>query len=245
MKIIKRAGYLIIILAFALFLIGCGVKKESDLSSSQREYIESVTKLAVTSEVCSRYGLVPGVTIDKISASDTSSDSYYHVDFKTTGSYTVADDSGSLYTGTFKVSGYDEAHGSGWDSCEITKPKNGASTLPEQSIVTEVTMPETTVQTTVMVLQSEKMIRLSKEYEKNGYSIMVCDPASEFENAYGALECFRAFNDQAYYEVYLYDSNEAASNAEYMMFGDSPDRTASNGAATKIVEDTVLVIEHT
>lgn len=244
-SIIKRICYLIIALSLVLSFSGCGGKKGIDLSPAQSEYIESITNMAVTSEVYSRYGLVPGMTIDETAVYDDSIDGFYHITFYTSGSYTVADDSGNLYSGTFKVKGYSEAHGSGWDSCDITEPRNGTKKLPEQSIVTEETLPETTVQTTVLVLQSETMIRLSKDYEKKGYSIMICDPASEFENAYGALECFRAFNDNAYYEVYLYDSNDAASNAEYMMFGEDSVRTASDGASTQIIEGTVLVIEHT
>lgn len=244
-KNIKCAGYLILFLFVALAFAGCSSKKELDLSSSQQEYIENVTNFAVASEVSSKYGIVPGLTIDKMTAYDASYNDYYRIEFSTSGSYTVADDEGKLYTGTFKVNGYSESHGSGFDSCEITAPKNGTSVLPEQSIETVETTTKTTSETTVLVLQSEKMIKLSEDYEKGGYTILIGDPASEFENAYGAVECFKAYNDQAFYEVYLYDSADAASNAQYMMFGEGDDRTSSDGAATKIIEETILVIEHT
>ncbi len=243
-KIIKCFGYLILFLAAAFVFAGCSSKKELDLSSSQQEYIENVTNFAVVSEVSSKYGIVPGLTIDKMTAYDASYNDYYRIEFSTSGSYTVADDAGNLYTGTFKVNGYSESHGSGFDSCEITEPRNGITALPEQIIETVETRPETTVETTVLVLQSEKMIKLSEDYEKDGYTIMIGDPSSDFENDYGALECFKAFNDQVFYEVYLYDSNDAALNAEYMMFGEGDDRTPSDGAVTKIIEETVLVVEH-
>ena len=242
---IKRIGILVLILMFSLSLIGCG-SKELELEPSQREHIEMVTELAVSSEVYSKYGLVPGITIDKISAYDNSIDSYYHITFTASGSYTVTDETGSLYSGTFKVKGHSESHGSGWDSCEITDAKNGTTKLPEQSVVEPVIAPETSAsETTVLALQSDKMIKLSEQYEKDGYNIMVCNPSNEFESAYGALEYFRAFNDNSYFEVFLYDSAEAASNAEQMMYGDGPDRTSSDGAATQIVEETILIAEHT
>lgn len=244
-NIIKRLGYLVLILMFSLSLIGCG-SKAMELEPFQKQNIEMATEFAVSSEVYSKYGLVPGMTIDKITAHDASIEGYYRITFSASGSYTVSDAAGDLYSGTFKVKGYTESHGSGCDSCEITAPKNGTVKLPEQSVVETSAAPETSAaETTVPVLQSDKMIKLSEQYENDGYNIMICDPSAEFEEAYGALEYFRAFNDNSYFEVFFYDSAEAASNAEYMMYGDGSDRTTSDGAATQIVEGTILVAEHT
>ena len=138
---VKKIVCLAVILALSAGLIGCG-KKSADLSPEREDYIRSLTQMGVYQEVYSKYGLEPGVTTDKIKASESNPDQgYYRMTFHTEGSYTVQTESGEYYSGTFKVDGYIESHGAGTDSCEITVPKNGSKTLPEHSIVQETGSP--------------------------------------------------------------------------------------------------------
>ena len=130
---IKKIGSLIIALAISLSLIGCAGKQAKELTPFERSNLESLAKGAVSFEVFSKYGIEPGITVDTITAYDTQGDVYTRTDFTASGSYTVTDEAGDLYSGTFKVTGYSEGHGSGWDSCEITEPKNGTKVLPEQT----------------------------------------------------------------------------------------------------------------
>jgi hypothetical protein len=129
----KRIGCLIIILTISLSLFGCAGNKSKELTQKEWSYFESLAKIAVASEVYSKYGSEPGITVEKIDAYDIQGQVYVRTDFTATGSYTVYDESGKPFSGTFKVKGFSEGHGDGWDSCEITPPKNGMTTLPEQS----------------------------------------------------------------------------------------------------------------
>ena len=242
---IKNIALLILILAAALSLAACGGNKKKELTASQKEHVDNITKMAVSSEVFTKYGLEPGITIDEIKSYETNDHDIYRLTFETSGSYTVME-SGTMYSGTFKVKGYSVAHGSGWDSVTITDAKNGTRKLPEQSIVYETEGGQTSVQTTAEpVLQSDAMIRLSKQYKNEGCNIQVLDPSEEFENCYGALEHFRAYSNDRYVEVFLYDSAEAAENAEFMMYGEGPDRLEGQAVSTKIVEGTILIAEYT
>ena len=244
----KKTGYLILVLVFLMSVAGCAGSKGIDLTPEQRSHFGDLTKMAVYEKVYVEYGTYePGITIDEITAKEISGDVYPTIRFSSKGSYTIQDESGVLYSGTFKVTGYSEGHGSGWDSCEITKPKNGLSTLPERSMVSEPEMEiteSTTAETTVLTLESDVMIRLSKNYENDGYTIRVLDPAEEYEGCYDAIEYFMAYDDDELFAVYLYDSRAAAENAESMMFGGGPGRVESAESSTKIVEDSVLVVTY-
>ena len=242
----NKTAYLILVLAIILSVTGCAGGNKLDLTPEQRDLYSDLTKMAVYEKIYVGYGpLEPGITIDDITAEKIDGPVYPTIIFDSKGSYTIKDESGVLYSGTFKVRGHSEGHGSGWDSCEMTKPKNGFSTLPERSMVSEQDIPEsTTAETTVLTLDSDVMIRLSKKYENDGYSVRVLDPAEEFEGCYGAIEHFMAYDEGEMFDVYLYDSREAAENAEFMMFGDGSDRVKGVGATTKIVEDSVLVASY-
>ncbi len=135
----KKVLILAVVFAVSVFFSGCSDKKPADLTPERENYIKELTNLGVYSEICSKYGLEPGVTVDKITAYDDSPKEYYHMTFYTSGSYSVLTDSNEVYSGTFKVKGHIESHGAGTDSVEITEPKNGSSVLPEQSIVLETT----------------------------------------------------------------------------------------------------------
>ena len=130
---IKKLSCLIVILAISLSLMGCTGKKAKELTPSERSNLESLAKGAVSFEVFSKYGIEPGITVDTITAYDTKGDVYDRTDFTASGSYTVMDEAGDLYSGTFKVTGYIEGHGSYWDISEMTPPKNGTKVLPEQT----------------------------------------------------------------------------------------------------------------
>ena len=131
----KKLMCLMVISFMSLSLIGCTGRKAVDLTPEQDEYVRSLIEMGVYHEVCSKYGLEPGVTIDGINAyddSDTESDLYY-MTFDADGSYTVVTGSDEVYSGTFTITGHIESHGAGTDSCEITPPRNGLTTLPEQT----------------------------------------------------------------------------------------------------------------
>jgi len=123
------------ILAVAFSMIGCTGKKAKDLTQREREFYQSLTQMAVYVKVNSLYGFEPVTTVDDITAYESEpkeNQVYARTEFTSTGSYTVKDGSGVTYSGTFKVTGYSEGHGDGWDSCEITPPTNGEKILPEQ-----------------------------------------------------------------------------------------------------------------
>ena len=149
----KKLACLTVILALALSLFGCNGKKGKELTSKERDFYESLAKTGVSIEVYSRYGIEPGITVDNITAYDTEMSVYVRTDFTATGSYTVKDETGKLYSGTFKINGYSEGHGSGWDKCELTPAKNGLSSLPEKTVETTAepvnTTSEETTETTI------------------------------------------------------------------------------------------------
>ena len=238
---VKRAGSLIMVLAILVSLAGCRGKKPVELTPEENELIRGLTKTAVTMEALDTYGYEPGVVIDKVDADKSKRDVYYRIDFTSSGTYSLKDDNGDLYTGRFTVKGYREGHGSGWDKCEITPPKNGSKALPAQSTEAGQDISKTTSETTVLTLRSEVMIKLSEKYKSDGYSIMVCDPETEYEKCYGAKEHFRAYKSDSLLEVYLYDSRAEAMTAQNKMFGGGDGRTTGAEAETEIVEKTVLV----
>ena len=243
----RRIGYGLIAFAVSLSLFGCKKKEKTvELTPEKKEFIESLTKSAVYEKAFELYGQQPGVLIKEISATDGSLGDYQRTDFVANGTYTVKDESGETYSGKFKASGYIEAHGSGWHCDELSPAKNGSTPLPTQAPVptTEATTQET-VETSVLTLQSDVMIKLSKQYEKDGLRIRINDPEAEFDGCYGAKEYFQAFNDDHLYSVYLYDTHEAAENAEKMMFGDGASATTTSvDVSARIVEDTVLIAEY-
>ena len=241
---VKKTVSLLLTMIFALSLIGCAAKK-SELSKEKMDLCESLAKAAVSLEVNTNYGLAPGITIENISANEIQGSVYVRTEFTATGSYTVMDDSGEMYSGTFKVKGYSEGHGDGWDSCEITPPRNGLKVLPETIPESAPESSETTaVETIVLELHSDIMINLSNQYISDGYKVDVFDPSGEFEQCYGAKEAFRAYASGKLAYVYLYDSKEEAENAEFMMYRNT-EGTVNGGAEanTYFIHDKVLVAE--
>ena len=57
-------------------------------------------------EALDTYGYEPGVVIDKVDADKSKRDVYYRIDFTSSGTYSLKDDNGDLYTGRFTVKGY-------------------------------------------------------------------------------------------------------------------------------------------
>lgn len=238
----KRIACTIFILFFSLSLIAC--ENKTEITPEQEGYIRSLVDLAVSVEVNEKYGYVPNVIIDKIKATDRSDNGYFYLSFTAEGSYTVRDDYNVTYEGDFKVNGHIESHGEGWDSCDLTAPKNGTSVLPEIVRETAPSTQATTIETTVLTLSSGEMIKLSDQYSSEGYMITIFDPSEEYDQCYGALECFRAYNENDLFVVFLYDSAEAAENAEYNMFGDREGTLQSVDVHTSIVNDRILIAEY-
>lgn len=131
----KKIICLAIVMFMSFSLIGCAGKKPVELTPQQHEYFTELTEMGVYYEVYSKYGLEPGITIEKITAYDDSYSSIVHMTFYANGSYAVMTESNELYSGTFKFKGFYEAHGAGTVECEITVPKNGSKKLPEKSPV--------------------------------------------------------------------------------------------------------------
>ena len=150
-----------------------------------------------------------------------------------------------------KMRGYN-GH-TGLDEVEITEPKCGKETFPTQSsgvtiivdgIPTEEKTTQTTAETTKPELKNEDMITLAESYKKAGYSIMIKDPSNEHQQCYGAIEHFRAYNNTKFYDVFLYENAEAAENAQYMMYGEGPDRLNGATPDTQIVNERILIAEY-
>ena len=242
----RRIVCLTLVLALSAFLFGCNSKKKKELSENDYKLVESATRLTVISEVMAKYGKEPGMTIEKTTAYDNGDTQFRDFTFYTSGSYALIDSSGQVYSGTFKVMGHIEPHGTGVDEVEITEPKCGKETFPTQSSeeTKETTTKATTAETTKPDIKNDDMITLAESYKKAGYAIMVIDPSTEHEQCYGAIEHFRAYNNTKLYEVYLYESAEAAENAKNMMFGEGPDRTSGAAPETQIVNERILIAEY-
>jgi len=241
----KQTVCLILVMTFSVFLFGCNSQKPMELSENDYRLVEEATRMGVSSEIFTKYGKEPGLTIENVTAYDNSDSTFRNITFYATGSYAILESSGDLYSGTFKVMGHVEDHGFGCDECEVTEPKCGSATLPVQSTAeTEKATSATTSETAKPELKSEEMIALSKQYQKDGYTIMVLDPANEFEQCYGALEHFRAYNNTILIEVYLYENAEAAENGKDMMFGEGPGRTSGAVPDTEIVNEKILVAKY-
>jgi len=243
----RRIGYTLLALALSLSLFACENKKTVELTPQKKEQIESLTRAAVHSKVYEVYGLEPsGILIEQISITDSGTKSSPHTDFTSSGTYSVTDASGEIYSGKFKTSGYIEAHGSSFHCDELTPAKNGSTPLPTMAPVstTEATSRDA-VETTVLTLKSDVMLKLSKQYEQDGLQIRVINPEDEPDGCYGAKEIFQAYGNDQLYSVYLYDTREAAENAEKIMFGSDPASTpVGANVTTRIVEDTVLIAEY-
>lgn len=248
----KKAVALFLTAVFALTLFGCGSKKEkaAEFTPEQQANYESLARAAVTLEVFSKYGYEPEVTVEKITDYKVTEDAVNpRTTFTATGTYSVTDGNGEEYTGTFTAKCFSEDHGSGWDSCEISVPKNGSKELPEFVLDFD-TEPETsettTAETTVLELVSDSMIDLSEQFISDGYKVDVLDPADAFDQYYGAKEAFRAYDSNTLIYVYLYDTKEEAENAEFMMYKNT-EGTVSGvvEANTYFIADTVLVAEFT
>jgi len=243
----RRIGYTLLALALSLSLFGCENKKTVELTPQKKEHIESLTRAAVHSKVYEVYGLEPsGILIEQISITDSGTKSSPHTDFTSSGTYSVTDASGEIYSGKFKASGYIEAHGSSFYCDELTPAKNGSTPLPTKA--PEPT-PEPTsreaAETTVLTLKSDVMLNLSKQYEQDGLQIRVINPEDDSDGCCGAKEIFQAYGNDQLYSVYLYDTREAAENAEKIMFGSDPSSTTVGAnVTTRIVEDTVLIAEY-
>ena len=242
----RRIICLTLVLALSAFLFGCSNKKQKELSENDYKLVESATRLAVISEVMEKYGKEPGMTIEKTTAYDNGDTKFRDFTFYTTGSYAIIDSSGQVYNGTFKVMGHVEEHGYGSDEVEITEPKCGKETFPTQSsgVTEETTTKATTIETTKPGIKNEDMITLAESYKKAGCAISIIDPSTEHEQCYGAIEHFRAYNNTKLYEVYLYESAEAAENARYMMFGEGADRLNGATPETQIVNERILIAEY-
>lgn len=249
----KRIICLSLVLALSAFLFGCSSKKQKELSENDYKLVESTTRLAVVTEVLEKYGKEPGMTIEKTTAYDNGDTKFRDFTFYTSGSYVLIDSSGQVYSGTFKVMGHIEPHGTGLDEVEITEPKCGKETFPTLSsgatiivdgIPTEEKTIQTTAETTKPELKNEDMITLAESYKKAGYSIMIKDPSNEHQQCYGAIEHFRAYNNTKFYDVFLYENAEAAENAQYMMYGEGPDRLNGAHPDTQIVNERILIAEY-
>ena len=135
---VKRMCLLVMVMVISLSFFGCGGegsgKKYGDgLDPEHVEFCELLARGAVSWEMFAKYGLEPEVNIEKLTGKETDGDVYPRTTFAASGTYTVKGADGVTYSGTFKVTGYIEGHGSGWDSCEITQPKSGSNVLPELS----------------------------------------------------------------------------------------------------------------
>ena len=242
----KRIVCLSLVLALSAFLFGCSSKKQKELSENDYKLVESTTRLAVISEVMEKYGKEPGMTIEKTTAYDNGDTKIRDFTFYTSGSYAIIDSSGQVYNGTFKVMGHIESHGTGVDEVEITEPKCGKETFPtlNSEETKETTTKATTAETTKPGIKNDDMITLAESYKKAGYSIMIKDPSNEHQQCYGAIEHFRAYNNTKFYDVFLYENAEAAENAQYMMYGEGPDRLNGATPDTQIVNERILIAEY-
>ena len=242
----KQSFCLILVLAFSVFLFGCNSQKEKELSENDYKLVESTTRLAVITELKREYGKEPGMTIEKTVAYDNGDTKIRDFTFYTSGSYAILDSSGKLYNGTFKVMGHIMPHGTGVDEVKITEPKCGKETLPtlNSEETKETTTKATTAETTKPELKNEDMITLAESYKKAGYSIMIKDPSNEYQQCYGAIEHFRAYNNTKFYDVFLYENTEAAENAQYMMYGEGPDRLNGAHPDNQIVNERILIAEY-
>ena len=143
----KKMACLAVVLALLVSVFGCS-KKAMELDPQLEANLKGIVKMGVCNEVYTKYGLEPGVSVDKIDARDASVKDYYKLLFTATGSYTVVADKGELYTGTFTIDGHWEAHGGGTGECKLTAPKNGLKTLPENPVVMETEAATDTTTTT-------------------------------------------------------------------------------------------------
>ena len=132
----KKMACIAVVLALLVSVFGCS-KKAMELDPQLEANLKGIVKMGVCNEVYTKYGLEPGVSVDKIDARDASEKDYYQIVFTATGSYTVVADKDELYTGTFTIDGHWEAHGCGTGECKLTAAKNGLKTLPEQSTLSE------------------------------------------------------------------------------------------------------------
>ena len=239
-KAYKKLASALMIVVLALSLFGC--KKPMTLDLNTENNIRLLVQWAVESEVMKKYGADPIVSIEKLTAYDESINSYYYVTFTAKGNYCLFDENRNAYYGDFKVTGHYEAHGEGWDSITITDAKRGSAEFPvietELQTSAEETVPETTAETTVLTLQSEDMLHWYDYYSSQGLTITVFDPKQEFEEAYGAIECFRAYDSNHLIYVYLFEDYDAAKNAEYYMF------TPKDGSLTASVEYTTAILDN-
>ncbi len=191
---VKRFGYLILILVMVFSLSGCSKGKEADLTPEQRAQCEMLAKTPVFHEVATKYGLEPGITIDKLTAREIKGDVYnvYNkITFEASGSYTVTGEDGVMYSGTFKSSGYIEGHGSGWDDCTITPPRNGLVTLPEKPVEETSEIPAVTeTESDMPTTEPEKYEPLMSFINENvTLAGTIIDPPSECDlNADGHPE---------------------------------------------------------
>lgn len=143
----KKIACIAVVLALLVSVFGCS-KKTMELDPQLEANLKGIVKMGVYHEVYTKYGLEPGITVDKIDARDASVKDYYQILFTATGSYTVVADKDELYTGTFTIDGHWEAHGGGTDNCKLTAPKNGLKTLPENPVVMETEAATDTTTTT-------------------------------------------------------------------------------------------------
>ena len=143
----KKMACIAVVLALLVSVFGCS-KKAVELDPQLEANLKGIVKMGVCNEVYTKYGLEPGVSVDKIDARDASVKDYYKLLFTATGSYTVVADKGELYTGTFTIDGHWEAHGGGTGECKLTAPKNGLKTLPENPVVMETEAATDTTTTT-------------------------------------------------------------------------------------------------
>ena len=143
----KKMACIAVVLALLVSVFGCS-KKAMELDPQLEANLKGIVKMGVCNEVYTKYGLEPGVSVDKIDARDASVKDYYKLLFTATGSYTVVADKGELYTGTFTIDGHWEAHGGGTGECKLTAPKNGLKTLPENPVVMETEAATDTTTTT-------------------------------------------------------------------------------------------------
>jgi len=152
----KKIACLAVIVALAVSVFGCA-QKAMKLTPEQETELTEAARIGVVLEIYTKYGLEPGVTVDKLNAFDASAKDYYRITYTATGTYTVVDGTGEHYSGTFKVIGHWEAHGHGTDKCDITVPRNGSKTLPENPIARETEATADTAEPTETTINQSLM----------------------------------------------------------------------------------------
>lgn len=232
----KKTGCLIILFSIIFSLISCSGKKELELSSDQKEFYTSIVMSGLYEKVIGKYGVTPRYAIDDMKAyeikhSEDMNNPYDRIEFVAGGTYFVDDEDGVTYSGTFKVKGFTEGHGSGWDSCDITAPKNGMTVLPEKETeqTTETTV-EDTAETTIYQPLSDyvnenvgKMTKITEVFESDINKDGNLDLCANVELGSGILNSLIVVYDQLNDKGYVLNERMVF---DYKILGSSKDDIA-------------------